>query len=397
MSAHTRHLSSRLLVYVLCATLVAVAACRGDTAGPGPTIEFITQPSSAIAGEPIEPPVEVMVRDAFGRPLEGDVTLALEPNPCGLELSGAVTAEVSETAARFEDLAMNIVGQGYTLRATSSGASALSEPFDVESDVTTGPLALEKVLCVKINIHGDGESLTYVPQDDSFWISDDNKESIHEVDRATGEYGAMITLDMIVEALPDAGQCDDGDGNPNTTCSYVDNIELLAYDPAGRSLYAINTVDMSTDRAAIFRLKKEACAGCFTPESWQPLPVGPSYRSIIVADGQMYMAISGRIYPYDYDTNQLASVDANGDSLPPVYAVNSSVAGLSFDGTHMWILTRSQMLYQVDWATRTEIQSLELGPFGFSLPRGLEIARDTIYIVEGDAPNLVYVLSRRQP
>ncbi len=397
MSAHTRHPSSRLIVSALCATLVAVAACRGDTAGPGPTVEFVTQPSSAVAGEPIDPGVEVMVRDGSGRPLSGTVTLNLDPNPCGFELAGTLTAEVDDTTALFDDLVLDKVGRGYTLRASARGAVAMSEPFDVKSGVVGEPVSLENTLCLKVELHGDGESLTYVPEDGTFWIADDNKETIHEVDRQTGDYGQQITMDMILAALPGAGQCDDGDGDPNTTCSYVDNFELLTYDAAGRSLYVINTVDVAADRPAIFRLAKGACAGCFTPVSWQALPEGPSYRAVVVADGQMYLALSGEIYPYDYDTNQLATVDANGDSLPPAFATPSSVAGLSFDGTYMWILTRSQKLYEVEWATRTQQERYDLATFGFSLPRGLEIVRDTIYIVEGDSPNHIYVLTQSAP
>jgi hypothetical protein len=166
--------------------LAVVAACGKDTVGPYPSVVFITQPSTAIAGEPIEPAVEVMVRGAFGRALGGTVTLALDPNPCGWHLVGALTAQVIDTTARFEDLALDMVGRGYTLRASFNGASAMSAPFDVHSGIVTEPLALENVLCLEIDLHGDGESPTYVPEDDSFWIADDNRETIHEVDRQTG-------------------------------------------------------------------------------------------------------------------------------------------------------------------------------------------------------------------
>jgi len=377
--------------------LGAVAACDAIS-GPGPSVVFITQPSTAIAGEAIEPPVEVMVRAGSGRLAGGTVTLTLDPNPCGWLLAGTLTAQVIDSTARFEDLALDKVGRGYTLRASFNGASAMSVPFDVQSGLVTEPVVLENVLCLKPNPQGDGESLTYVSEDDAFWIADDNESSIFEVDRQTGEYRSQVTLDAILETLPAIGQCDDGDGDPNTVCSYVDEFEQLAYDPVGRSLYVINSVNTSPpDRPAILRLTKEACAGCFTPESWQPLPVGPSYRSIIVVAGQIYLALNGRMYPYDYDTNQLATVDANGDSLPPTYATASSMVGLSFDGTFLWILTFSRRLHQVEWATRTERRSFELDAFGFSLPRGLEVVRDTIYILEGDVPNPVYVLSQRQP
>lgn len=386
-------------VYAVCASVAVVAACQ-DSSGPAPisSVAFIAQPSTAIAGESIEPPVEVMLRDASSRPLEGTVTLSLDPNPCSWQLSGTLTAEVSGTTAVFRDLALDKVGRGYTLRASADGVSALSAPFDISSGVVTEPVILEKVVCTKPNPQGDGESLTYVPEDDNFWIADDNKNAIYEVDRRTGTYRSHITMESVLEVLPDAGQCDDGDGDPNTSCSYVHEIELLAYDPDARSLYVVNTVNTPTiDRPAIFRLVKESCAGCFAPESWQPLPAGFEYRSIIVVEGQIYVALGGSLYAYDYDTNRVVTNDQDGDPLPPVYGTTSSMVALSFDGTFLWILTHSRVLYEVEWATLTERRSYELDGFGFSLPRGMEVVNDTIYVLEGDVPNPIYVLSQRQP
>ncbi|MGD8867485.1 MAG: hypothetical protein PVI01_07635 [Gemmatimonadales bacterium] len=390
----------RLGASAVCASVVLLASCREDSSGPDriSSVAFVRQPSGAIAGEAIEPPVEVMLRSALGRPLMGTVTVSLDPNPCSWQLSGTLTAEVSDTTAVFGDLALDKVGRGYALRASADGVSALSAPFDVSSGVVGAPVILENVLCTKPNPQGDGESLTYVPEDDNFWIADDNNNAIYEVDRRTGTYRSQITLETILDVLPDAGQCDDEDDDPNTHCSYVNEIELLAYDPDGRSLYLVNTVNTpGIDRPAIFRLRKEACTGCFAPESWQPLPTEPSYWSIFAVEGELYLAIGKCIYAYDYDTNRLATVDADGDSLPPAYETSSSILALSFDGTFMWILTHSRLLYQVSWATRTERRSYELDGFGFSLPRGMEVVNDTIYVLEGDVPNPIYVLSQRQP
>jgi hypothetical protein len=389
----------RLRVCAVCAGVALVAACR-DSSGPAPisSVVFVTQPSAAIAGEAIEPPVEVMLRSASGGPVMGTVALALDPNPCSWQLSGTLTAEVSDTTAVFGDLALDKVGHGYTLRASADGVSATSAPFDVIGSVVTEPVILEDILCTKPNPQGDGESLTYVPEDDNFWVADDNNNAIYEVDRRTGTYRSQITIETVLEDLPDAGQCDDGDGDPNTICSYVNEIELLAYDPDGRSLYLVNTVNTpGIDRPAIFRLTKEACAGCFAPESWQPLPTGFSYRSIIVVEGQIYLALGGSMYAYDYGTNRVITTDEDGDPLPPVYGTTSSMVALSFDGTFLWILTHSRVLYEVDWATLTERRSYELDGFGFSLPRGMEVVNDTIYVLEGDVPNPIYVLSQRQP
>lgn len=400
MPTSCRHPRYRPSIHAVCGVLVsvAVAACGKDSSGPGPSVVFIKQPSTAIAGEAIQPPVEVMVRSASGRPLEGTVTLKLDPNPCGWHLSGILTRQVIDTTARFGDLALGMVGHGYTLRASAEGASAMSAPFDVQSGISTEPVVLENVVCAEADPRGDGESLTYVPEDDTFWRADDNRNSIFEVDRRTGVSGSEVTLETILETLPDAGACDDGDGDLNTTCSYVEQFEQLSYDPIGRSMYVLNVVDASPpDKPAIFRLTREACAGCFTPESWRPLPEGVTYSAVIAAPGQIYMAVKGRIYEYDYEMNQLATVDANGDSLPPAYAFNSPVEAMSFDGTHMWILTHNNVLHQVEWATRTEHLSYTLDPFGLSLPRGMEVVRDTIYVLEGDPPNPIYVFTQRQP
>lgn len=394
--------SVRIPISVLCVAL-AVAGCSGDTGGTGPTepepsVEFLMQPSTTVAGEVIEPPVEVTVRDASGGALEGSVTIDLDPNPCEWQLSGTRTAPLSDGIARFETLVLDVVGEGYTLRATSNGASATSASFDVRSGITTEPVHLENVLCLEPNPQHDGESLAYVPRDDGFWIGDDDGDAIFEVDRRTGTYRSTIAMSTIVDSLPEAGACDDGDGDPETTCSYIDEIELLAYDPPGRSLYLVNTVNTSPpDRPAIFRLTREGCAGCFAPESWQPLSEDGSYTAIDVVEGEIYLALGKRIYPYDYDANEVSVVDASGDSLPPAYEASSPIVGMSYDGAHMWLLTNRRDLHEVAWDTRTVRRSYDLGAFNFSLPRGLEVVRDTVYVLEGDIPNPIYVLSQSEP
>lgn len=392
-----RHPAPHLPMFALCAAVAAVVACGGDAAGPGSSVEFVTQPSTTIAGRAVEPAVEVTVRDAFGRPLEATVTLELDPNPCNWQLGGTLTAKVSDETARFEDLIPYVVGQGYTLRASSEGASATSVPFDVRSHIVTESVYLENVLCARPNVGGDGESLAYVPVDDSFWLADDNRNTLSEVDRLTGAMGAEIRRALILGALPDVRACDDGDGDPETTCSYVNQFEQLAYDEIGQALLVLNTVDSPADRPAIFRLTRGTCAGCFTPESWQPLPPESSYSGISVVGGQIYLALSRRIYAYDYDSNELVTLDANGNSLRPAYVTPRPVVEMSYDGEFMWILTNDGVLRQVDWSTLTESRTYELDPFDFSLPRGVEVVRDTIYILEGDSPNPIYVLTQHRP
>lgn len=375
----------------LLVAIIGAVACGDDGSGPDRTLEFIAQPSSATAGQTIQPPVEVMIRDQNGRPHSGTVTLELDPNPCDWPMGGTLSAVVGDTTARFPDLTLGVVGSGYTLLASSEGATAVSEPFDIVSGVVQSGIELESVLCLKPNPQRDSEDLAYVPEDDGFWSADDDLPSIFEISRSDGSLRSRILATTIVESLPDAGQCDTGD--PNSSCSYVDNFELVAYDRADGSLYVVNTVDLAPDDApAIFRLSKGSCTGCFDAEEWHPLPAGTVYNGLVVADGNLYMAVRNRLYRYDFAAQQIATVDVNGDSLPPTYSVPSRIVGLSYDGVSMWILTKAGTLYQVDWADPTAEPGVhELAPYGLSLPRGLEVVGDTLYVLEGDSPNPLYI------
>lgn len=372
----------------------AVVGCK-DSVGPN-TIAFTVQPSGGLTGEQIMPPVEVSVRDAFGDPLSGTVTITLDPNPCGWALGGTRTANLNGGTARFDDLSLDKIGRGYTLRASSGPLNAMSRLFDVVSPITNEPIIHDNLLCTKPNAQTDGESLTWVPEDDAFWIANDNKVGIYQVDRRTGATLSAIGRNEFIAALPDAAICDDGDGDPNTTCSYTNEFEQVAYDPGARILYVVNTVNTTTaDRPAIFRLAKGACAGCFTIQDWQPLPMGPTYGALVLADGSILVAHRNRLYGYDWASNTVATVDASGDSLPPLYATPTDIAAVGFDGTAMWILTQRRLLHKVQWSTKTLLVQYDLGPFSISTPKGLETIRDTIYVLEGDVPNPINVFTIR--
>ena len=369
-------------------------SCR-DSVGPN-TIAFTVQPAGGLTGEQIMPPVEVSVRDAFGDPLSGTVTITLDPNPCGWVLGGTRTADLNGGTARFDDLSLDKIGFGYTLRASSGPLTAMSRSFDVVSPITNQPLIHDNLLCTKPNQQTDAESLTWVPEDDAFWIANDNKVGIYQVDRRTGETLSAIGRNEFIAALPDAAICDDGDGDPNTTCSYTNEFEQVAYDPVARILYVVNTVNTTTaDRPAIFRLAKGTCAGCFTIQDWQPLPMGPTYSALATADGSLLIAHRNGLYGYDWASNTVATVDASGDSLPPLYATATDIAAVGFDGTAMWILTQRRLLHQVRWSTKTPLAQYDLGSFSISTPKGLEAIRDTIYVLEGDVPNPINVFTIR--
>src|SRR5439155_255927 len=88
------------------------------------------QPSDAIAGQFIAPPITVRVLDAFGNLVTGDssfVTVLIQNNPGSGTLSGATVVAASGGIATFSDLSINKTGVGYALKAIDGGlGSALS-------------------------------------------------------------------------------------------------------------------------------------------------------------------------------------------------------------------------------------------------------------------------------
>jgi len=103
----------------------------------------------------------------------------------------------------------------------------------------------------------------------------------------------------------------------------------------------------------------------------------------------VYLAAARYLYEYDFPTNRVLTVDQNGDSLPPAYATQRTVVGLTYYDGSVWILASGE-LREIDWASRSEIAYHDLRPFGIPRPRGLEVIGDTIYIVDGNYPHRIF-------
>lgn len=116
---------------------VPAATSRTFEVSPGDVarLAFSGQPSTVTAGQPIDPAVEVTLRDDFGNVVEdaGDpVTVEIADGPGGASLSGTVAATPASGVATFDDLVIETAGSGYTLRAVAGGVtSAPSDAFGV--------------------------------------------------------------------------------------------------------------------------------------------------------------------------------------------------------------------------------------------------------------------------
>jgi hypothetical protein len=125
-----------------------MAACSGGTPAaqepeppPGATsVAFSTGPVAAVAGAVFVLDIVAVVRGADGNAdtsFDGVVTIAIEDNPSGGKLTGDRNRKAVAGVARFPGLGIDRAGSGYTLRVTAAGASAVSDPFDI--NVPAGP------------------------------------------------------------------------------------------------------------------------------------------------------------------------------------------------------------------------------------------------------------------
>ncbi|HEY6224579.1 MAG TPA: DUF5916 domain-containing protein [Gemmatimonadales bacterium] len=125
-------ISSTLL---LVSALISGPLARSDSM----RLVFSVQPSATVAGATMTPAVQVSVQDAAGQTVtafSGKVTIEITDGTGNedAELSGTTSVDAVAGVATFSTLAIDKTGDGYTLTATTGGATAgMSAPFAVTS------------------------------------------------------------------------------------------------------------------------------------------------------------------------------------------------------------------------------------------------------------------------
>jgi hypothetical protein len=108
---------------------------RADESGAATRLAFAQQPTTTAVGAAIEPAMTVRIEDAQGNLVASGtmVTVALGTDPSEeASLSGTLSVAAVDGIATFADLAIDRLGEGYTLVASSGElAGATSEAFDV--------------------------------------------------------------------------------------------------------------------------------------------------------------------------------------------------------------------------------------------------------------------------
>ncbi len=374
---------------MMAVTAFTAGACSGsDSSGPDPvTITFRVQPTAGEVGVPILPAVEVGISSGASQ----TVTLSIADNDCGALLAGESSRVTVDGVATFSDLSLDIPADDFMLEARVLDQTTRGARFDVMPVDLGSPLEQHASLCLQDHGNGDAASLAWVPQDDVLWTTDDNSNEVFGLDRITGARVNTVSQQDLLEAFPAAAECDDGDGNPATSCSYTNELEVVAYDEGARHLYAFSTVNDSNsptvvDRPAVFRLRTGGCRGCVEYDDWNPLPDGYSYRAAVVIDGQLYISSGPNLYAYDFDTNTVTE-------QPALQPLPGTVTGLSSQHETLYAVTLTRRLITVDWEQDEIEDSYDLSPIGVRSSVGVAVVRDSVYVLEGEPRNPIFLVT----
>jgi hypothetical protein len=105
--------------------------------GTATQLVFTQQPSNALTGAAIAPPVVVTVRDALGNTVTGflgTVVMTIDTDGSVTQdatLGGTTTIDVANGTATFSDLTLDRIGINYTLKATAGALSLVSAAFTI--------------------------------------------------------------------------------------------------------------------------------------------------------------------------------------------------------------------------------------------------------------------------
>jgi hypothetical protein len=97
------------------------------------TLTVQIQPSAAVTGMAIAPPIEIVAKDAFTNGVPGVSVVAAQLNGTGV-LSGSTTQSTNSSGvAIFNDLSINLVGIDKTLRFTTGAVGVNSSVFTISA------------------------------------------------------------------------------------------------------------------------------------------------------------------------------------------------------------------------------------------------------------------------
>ena len=119
----------------------ATSASFSINVGAATQLQFIAQPSAAIAATSISPVVQVAAKDAGGNIVTGftgAIAIAIASNPGSGTLSGTTSVSAVNGVSTFANLSINKSGTGYSLAASFAGLSTgTSDSFTISAGPAT--------------------------------------------------------------------------------------------------------------------------------------------------------------------------------------------------------------------------------------------------------------------
>ena len=218
----------------------------------------------------------------------------------------------------------------------------------------------------------DSEGSTYVPSDNSLWLTGDNDRAIYEVNPTTGALKRKIDRVPFEAATPPGGGPQAG---PNRTADF----ESMAFD--GTYLYVFSgACCTSTVLPTAFRLQR--VNGQFEVESYQPLPAGSDFTAAAwnpQGGGTIWVAKGRDFRTYNYAANGVGPIV----QIPNLFGV----LGITFfnGGADLFAVTNAETLVRADWATKSIVNgwTFNLTQSGVLDSRAVELIADQVYVSDG--------------
>jgi len=226
------------------------------TAGAATKLAFTQQPTSTTAGQTITPSVLVSVEDAYSNIVttsSASITIGIGTNPNSGTLSGTTTQTASAGTATFNNLSINNLGTGYTLRATSSSFTATSNSFNINGgSIGVNPVTVGNNLITQLSLSLPAnapatEQMTLTSADPTHFLLSTSAT-------ATGAASVQVTLSQNSSSIPTVylqGQNFTGTtaitGNITASASgFTNGSGTMTLFPSGFVFYAAGTVNTTT-------------------------------------------------------------------------------------------------------------------------------------------------------
>lgn len=252
--------------------------------------------------------------------------------------------------------------------ALASLSSTSGSTLRLVDTIQTTPFARSNVSI------GDGEGSAYVARDNSLWLADDAKDAVYELNATTGALKRVIGR-AAFEAAPRFG------GGRAAGATRIGDLESMAYNAAYDRLYAFSgSCCTASARPTAFRLTRTR-AGRFRVDSFQPLPGRANFTAAAwnASNRKMYVGTRSALRSYDYPTNAIGA----RFSIGGVRGILGM--GFSSDGAALFVVTKAERLYRVNWRTKRIVAGwvFDLTRFGVRDSRAVDVIAGRLYVLDG--------------